>query len=70
MVEYIENMRTFDSITLKVYGCQSFDLQKFHVFSGGLRFWKIKKVHCYRQTTQMNSKNILPFQPFFVWSMI
>ncbi len=40
MVEYIENMRTFDSIILNVYDCQSFDLQKFHLLSGGLRFWK------------------------------
>jgi hypothetical protein len=55
MVEYIENMRTFDSIILKVCSCQSFDLQKFHVLSGGLRFWKIKKVNCCKQTTQMNS---------------
>ncbi len=44
MVEYIENMRTFDSIMLKIYGCRSFDLQKFHVLSGGVRFWKIKKL--------------------------
>jgi hypothetical protein len=44
MVEYIENMCTFDSIILKVYGCQSFDLQKFHILSGGLRFRKIKKL--------------------------
>jgi hypothetical protein len=44
MVEYIENMRTFDLIILKVYGCQSFDLQKYHVLSGGLRFGKVKKL--------------------------
>jgi hypothetical protein len=44
MVEYIENMCTFNSIILKVYGCQSNDLQKFHLLSGGVRFWKIKKL--------------------------
>jgi hypothetical protein len=44
MVEYIENIHTFDSSIFKVYGCQSFDLQKFHVLSGGLRFWKIKNL--------------------------
>jgi hypothetical protein len=44
MVEYIDNMHTFDSIILKVYGCQSFDLQKIHVLSGGVRFWKTKKL--------------------------
>ncbi len=43
-VEYIENMLTFGSIILKVYGCQGFHLQKFHVLSGELRFWKIKKL--------------------------
>jgi hypothetical protein len=53
MVEYIENMRSFNPIILKVYGFKSFDLQKCNVLSGGLRFWK--KVNCYNQTTQMNS---------------
>jgi hypothetical protein len=36
-------MCTFDLIILKVCGCQSFDLQEFHVLSGGVRFWKIKR---------------------------
>ncbi len=39
-----EIMHRFNSIVLKVYGCQTFDLQKFYILSGGLRFWKIKNV--------------------------